>query len=494
MDDADSSSGKILGPSHSSGEVEACLSSDYKIVAISRSTSSDETMDTGKDEEKMSCRAMASGKDGNRLVPLLLGVATSVILIIGISFFAKNNGISVKANKQKHEDFQGSVTRAELAEHSTPEDCWLAIHGVVYDLTKYAPEHPGGSRVITDLAGTDATAEYDLEHPESLMRTIPETMIGDLVEDDGGHVASSEGEDVSEDLSDPLEPPVDEPSEDSSEGAPPAPPVDEKNTVFISEMHYRNAGSDQNQFIEIAYSSEMDVSAYQVFFARSSGAIYLSESLRNFETGESVGGLTFAFLNVPTFHNGPDGLAIVDANDNVVEFISYGGTIEGGVGILQGKLSTDIGIEEPDEAPINFSIQKGGPGCLSADFVWQDASIRTPGKRNSNMEVLCSGAAAPETAAPTTGCSGVHYSLGTIARHGSNDDCWQTIFGLVYDFTNWAEDHTGGADDILPHCGTDSTAAYLDRHPNAKLLEHVEDFLLGRLGDQDGTFPIPCER
>ena len=36
------------------------------------------------------------------------------------------------------------VSWSELKKHSDAQDCWLAIHGVVYDVTDFAAVHPGG--------------------------------------------------------------------------------------------------------------------------------------------------------------------------------------------------------------------------------------------------------------------------------------------------------------------------------------------------------------
>eukprot|EP00531_Pseudo-nitzschia_arenysensis_P017151 CAMPEP_0116122814 /NCGR_PEP_ID=MMETSP0329-20121206/4414_1 /TAXON_ID=697910 /ORGANISM="Pseudo-nitzschia arenysensis, Strain B593" /LENGTH=1127 /DNA_ID=CAMNT_0003616685 /DNA_START=306 /DNA_END=3689 /DNA_ORIENTATION=- len=52
----------------------------------------------------------------------------------------------------------------ELAKHNTEEDLWVAIHGVVYDLTEFAHEHPAGFKSIFDLAGTDGTEAFDAVH------------------------------------------------------------------------------------------------------------------------------------------------------------------------------------------------------------------------------------------------------------------------------------------------------------------------------------------
>lgn len=45
------------------------------------------------------------------------------------------------------------ISQAELEKHNQPEDCWIALHGNVYDVTKFLPEHPGGAEVISCLAG-----------------------------------------------------------------------------------------------------------------------------------------------------------------------------------------------------------------------------------------------------------------------------------------------------------------------------------------------------
>ena len=36
------------------------------------------------------------------------------------------------------------ISVSELDKHATPDDCWVIVNGKVYDLTRFAPEHPGG--------------------------------------------------------------------------------------------------------------------------------------------------------------------------------------------------------------------------------------------------------------------------------------------------------------------------------------------------------------
>ena len=47
-----------------------------------------------------------------------------------------------------------AFTLAEVAKHNTDADCWLVIEGVVYDVTEFLSEHPGGGDIVVDVAGT----------------------------------------------------------------------------------------------------------------------------------------------------------------------------------------------------------------------------------------------------------------------------------------------------------------------------------------------------
>jgi hypothetical protein len=49
-----------------------------------------------------------------------------------------------------------SVTQGELEKHVDEKDCWLAIHGKVYDVSSYLVDHPGGLDVMMEYAGASA--------------------------------------------------------------------------------------------------------------------------------------------------------------------------------------------------------------------------------------------------------------------------------------------------------------------------------------------------
>jgi L-lactate dehydrogenase (cytochrome) len=38
------------------------------------------------------------------------------------------------------------ISVEEISKHNTPEDCWIVVDGKVWDITDFAPEHPGGGK------------------------------------------------------------------------------------------------------------------------------------------------------------------------------------------------------------------------------------------------------------------------------------------------------------------------------------------------------------
>lgn len=58
-----------------------------------------------------------------------------------------------------------TYTHEEVQQHRSTDSCWVVLYGNVYDVSTFLPDHPGGSKIILQLAGTDATEEYDPIHP-----------------------------------------------------------------------------------------------------------------------------------------------------------------------------------------------------------------------------------------------------------------------------------------------------------------------------------------
>ena len=76
----------------------------------------------------------------------------------------------------------GPITMAEVEQHNTSDDCWVAFHGKVYDVSSYASLHPGGAFFITRNCGLDGTSDYDRFHTQKLLVDIESKMKGPLQE------------------------------------------------------------------------------------------------------------------------------------------------------------------------------------------------------------------------------------------------------------------------------------------------------------------------
>ncbi|KAI1192012.1 mitochondrial cytochrome-like protein b2 [Nemania serpens] len=61
------------------------------------------------------------------------------------------------------------VSVEEVSAHQSIDDLWLVVDGVVWDLSEFAPQHPGGVDVLLQHAGRDATAAYSEAHAPSLI-------------------------------------------------------------------------------------------------------------------------------------------------------------------------------------------------------------------------------------------------------------------------------------------------------------------------------------
>ncbi|MCH9627267.1 MAG: hypothetical protein S4CHLAM2_09020 [Chlamydiales bacterium] len=73
------------------------------------------------------------------------------------------------------------ITRKELANHNAHDDCWVAIHGNVYNITAFLDAHPGGSEVLLDEAGTDVTRLFDqIDHSDDAEAMLAQYLVGQL--------------------------------------------------------------------------------------------------------------------------------------------------------------------------------------------------------------------------------------------------------------------------------------------------------------------------
>ncbi|MGG6241551.1 endonuclease/exonuclease/phosphatase family protein [Nodosilinea sp. AN01ver1] len=150
-------------------------------------------------------------------------------------------------------------------------------------------------------------------------------------------------------------------------------------SVFISEFHYDNTGTDVGEFIEIAGPAGTDLSGWSlVLYNGNGGTVYNTVALSGVIADQSNGHGTVV-VDFPSngIQNGaPDGLALVDGLGNVVEFLSYEGSFTAVGGAADGLTSVDIGVAETGDTAVGQSLQR-------IDGVWTGPLAATKGAINS---------------------------------------------------------------------------------------------------------------
>jgi uncharacterized protein len=155
---------------------------------------------------------------------------------------------------------------------------------------------------------------------------------------------------------------------------------------FINEIHYDNAGGDVDEGVEIAGLAGIDLSGMSLVpYNGSNGTSYSITNLSGLIPNQQSGFGTLFFPIVGLQNGAPDGVALVDAEGNVIQFLSYEGAFSATNGPALGMLSTDIGVAETSSTGVGMSLQLGGSGFAYADFSWQDADTETANNINNNQ-------------------------------------------------------------------------------------------------------------
>mmetsp|Transcript_8052 Transcript_8052/g.17478 ORF Transcript_8052/g.17478 Transcript_8052/m.17478 type:complete len:522 (+) Transcript_8052:47-1612(+) len=72
------------------------------------------------------------------------------------------------------------VSQAELLAHNEPGNAWVAVDGLVYDVSKFARLHPGGAAVLEQLAGHDVSEEFYALHRKDVLVKYARLRVGRL--------------------------------------------------------------------------------------------------------------------------------------------------------------------------------------------------------------------------------------------------------------------------------------------------------------------------
>ncbi len=159
-------------------------------------------------------------------------------------------------------------------------------------------------------------------------------------------------------------------------------------SVFINEIHYDNASTDVEEAVEIAGTAGTDVSGWSlVLYNGSNSLVYNTISLSGSIPDQQNGfGTLVEILPTNGLQNGaPDGIALVDASNTVIQFLSYEGSFTAADGPASGITSTDIGVSESSSTPVGASLQLTGTGTSPDEFTWQATTANTYGAINTDQ-------------------------------------------------------------------------------------------------------------
>ncbi len=160
---------------------------------------------------------------------------------------------------------------------------------------------------------------------------------------------------------------------------------------WINEIHYDNSGGDTGEFVEVAGLSGTSLTGWKLIaYNGADGGQYKTTNLSG-TFSDDEGCMSAIAFSISGLQNGPDGIALVDASDNVVQFISYEGTFTATDGPANGIESVDIGVSESGSTSVGHSLQLSGTGDAYNHFTWESASAETDGESNTlqTLEGYC---------------------------------------------------------------------------------------------------------
>jgi len=139
-----SSSSSLFGGSKSTSATTAVDQHGQADASSSEGTTApSRTLETGSvdDYEDYDIPKSALAKHWSRVTALFLGIAVLASIAIGLYYFMESKDVNISksetAGSTIREEELSEISLFELEQHNAPDDCWLAIHGFVWDLTKY---------------------------------------------------------------------------------------------------------------------------------------------------------------------------------------------------------------------------------------------------------------------------------------------------------------------------------------------------------------------
>ena len=221
-------------------------------------------------------------------------------------------------------------------------------------------------------------------------------------------------------------------------------------SAFINEIHYDNSGADAGEAIEIAAPAGTSLAGWSLVFyngtdGRSYATVALSGTVPNQDDG--YGTLSFAGPTGGIQNGAPDGVALVNAAGQVIQFLSYEGSFTAANGPAAGMVSTDIGVAEEPAPGAGLSLQLVGSGSSYGDFTWVSAADDNFGAVNGGQNFIgdnANGQVSVRDASVVEGDAGVQQLVFTVRRAGGSAGSGTVDYTINLDGTANAADIAAG--------------------------------------------------
>lgn len=76
-----------------------------------------------------------------------------------------------------------TLQEVALRDGKSSKESWVVVKDMIYDITNFMEEHPGGVELLCEYAGTDCTKDFnDVGHSPEAIKDMKLYKIGELVE------------------------------------------------------------------------------------------------------------------------------------------------------------------------------------------------------------------------------------------------------------------------------------------------------------------------
>ena len=62
-----------------------------------------------------------------------------------------------------------TFTKEKVAKHNSKSSCWIIINNLVYDVTNFLKDHPGGESILVSMGGKESTETFEMFHKLSVL-------------------------------------------------------------------------------------------------------------------------------------------------------------------------------------------------------------------------------------------------------------------------------------------------------------------------------------